>query len=374
MADYTLRAGNAGPIVRGENNGDTLVWNAAIQKWQPGPGGAVGPTGPTGPTGATGAPGAPGAPGATGATGPAGATEVLYGVRYVDEHTTAVTPNGSIGAPFALLSQAMASFTAPELASDRGVVVMCAPGNYDDEDLIDCPGTVVTFWAMGADTYPKSAIMRTLTSGTITSLTLVGMQCNNLTFGSAADLFLENALVAGGVEYLNTGGRIFCYGSQTFYSQRDAFPIFNAAEVSSTDGFQALTYMEITGQLNVVNGSLVNTIDCASMALVNTDSTYTGTETFTVSGTIDCENCQLNTPIIHTGAESPKFVNCTFPTNLVFLQTAHTEARMFGCEFGANAEVTFTGAAGVLLLDGISNYYWTAAGGIVNNGSVVVAS
>jgi hypothetical protein len=58
------------------NGGDTYLWNAGTQQWEPGiAGGPQGPTGPTGATGSigpTGATGSTGATGATGATGPAG--------------------------------------------------------------------------------------------------------------------------------------------------------------------------------------------------------------------------------------------------------------------------------------------------------------
>jgi hypothetical protein len=41
---YAIRAGNAGPVVEGNSNGDVLIWDAALRKWIPGPvvGGSTG--------------------------------------------------------------------------------------------------------------------------------------------------------------------------------------------------------------------------------------------------------------------------------------------------------------------------------------------
>lgn len=79
------------------------------------------------------------------------------------------------------------------------------------------------------------------------------------------------------------------------------------------------------------------------------------------------------TPIVHTDSGNFVFVD-TEVGNGTFLTTESIDVQMFGCKFGAAPVVSFSASPGVLLLDSVSNYFWTASGGSVVNGSVVVAA
>jgi hypothetical protein len=115
-----------------------------------GPQGPQGDLGAPGPQGATGAPGAPGAQGPQGAAGGSGGP--LTGVLYVDLNSTAVTPDGSIGAPYATIQAAINAIPPANTAIEtrRSWVVLIAPGSYDEDLTINGTHQHIALIGLGA--------------------------------------------------------------------------------------------------------------------------------------------------------------------------------------------------------------------------------
>lgn len=290
-------------------------------------------------------------------------------VRYVDAGTTVADPNGSEAFPFPTIAEALASFSVGELA--YGYTVMLAPGDYSAENLV-LPGSQgATFRGMGG-VNPKPAALGNIVSFAGTGVTLQQVTVNDVTFAGATDLFVDDSLVLGDLSLV--AGRVYYLGSILYYSDAAQNNVLASTEVNFNNGVQSLVDVTCTGQFQIINGQVLGDVVAVSVIAENTLFVpFSGPETLTLTGSATFRSCQCLTPIVHTDSGNFVFVD-TEVGNGTFLTTESIDVQMFGCKFGAAPVVSFSASPGVLLLDSVSNYFWTASGGSVVNGSVVVAA
>jgi hypothetical protein len=106
------------------------------------------------------------------------------------------------------------------------------------------------------------------------------------------------------------------------------------------------------GTLNINDACDVGAITTAATDLRGSDSDFSG---------------------LITGCNSGMgFVDCRFSTSGTFITTAGTFIEMKGCSLGGTKNITFSGSAGTVRMDAISNHWWKAATESITNGSKVI--
>lgn len=295
----------------------------------------------------------------------------LTQVRYVDAGTSVTDPNGSEALPFPTITEALASFSVGELASEYGYTIMLAPGDYSSENLA-LPGTQgATFRGMGGIN-PKPVLLGNILSFAGTGVTLQQVTVNDVTFAGATDLFVQDSLVLGNLSLV--AGRVYYLGSTLYYADTAQNNVLSSTEVNVNNGAQALGDVTSTGQFQIINGQVLGNVDVVSIIADNTLFVpFSGPETIQVTGSCVFRDCQCLTPITHTDSGNIVMTG-TEVGNGTFLTAEATDVQLFGCKFGTSPVVEFSVDPGTLLLDPVSNYFWIAAGGSVVNGSIVVAA
>lgn len=213
-----LRQPNNGPIVKGTNDGDTLVWDATRSEWFPGPGGGV----------------------------------RMTSVRFADVNAPA-GGNGSIGRPFNTIQAAVDSFgpTPPVNA-----LVVASAGDYSLEGTIALGAVSLTGWLQGADRgFTVAVAALTCSSGGSGQTTLNGIFC------------------AGTVTFPE-GGIAFLIGVSSFIAGNIGVPGDVVNAVQGVD----FTNSAIFGDINTTGSILLNDCEMQSQNLRVLTTTTAGTQ------------------------------------------------------------------------------------------------
>ena len=294
-------------------------------------------------------------------------TAPLWGIRYVDQHTSVAVPNGSQAAPFSTISAALTSLSGSELTNAAGYTIYIVPGDYSAE-TVTLPGTQSATLSGMSGTFFETTKLGDITSVNNLQVSLERVHALSMTLQGTTNLWSIDSTIENALTF-EAGGTSFYGGTMLFPASFGTNEIVGATEINSSSPHQIINDINSpSAGVYLTNASVLATTVSVSSILADGGQ---------IAGAINCpgdfrvNNAEaVNGSLVSDG--TIRIQNSG--VGLTAIDTNNTTVEMFNCRFSTGTVVTFLGAAGTLLLDPTSNYFWGLAGGSVVNGSVVVTA
>lgn len=298
------------------------------------------------------------------------APEITFGVRYVSLGATG-SENGSPSNPFATLTAAMDSFTGPELAV--GVVLIVGPGDYSGEADLDLPLTPA-FSIQGIGNFNSAAnnqmsvILPNVASYAGAQLSIERASIVDVTIAPGTGSFDGQSVIIQGTLALNGGACLLVSPATSYYVYGEG-NITGANFGRFTSPIQFLHSIDAAGSITMYDTSFGSQATFQALTAYNCTFYQDGVSNL-ICTLFDFNGGFLYTPVVKTGTGN--FFRIRDAEIGADLSCARTTASIFGSTFAAPCVFTFTGAAGTLTLDAISDATFVSSGSSIVNGVKVV--